>query len=180
MCEGWIPGLLEEAMLDYRCVSQGCYLQFSCRHKSLPEVHGVQSSNDDVFWRRFVNKAVSPGKVETQLWDFKETLSLWHAANGPEKEKAKVAFAEDVASFANARGGVLVVGVSDKRQIVGISDDPHQTEQRLKFAADALEKHLEYGRNIQRFHQSNSARFRRLREALLTCCCGSSVRGCRS
>jgi hypothetical protein len=106
----------------------------------------------DVFWRSVIEKALQARVVEPQLWDFKETLAMWHAAKGPERENAKVSFTEDVASFANARGGVLIIGVTDRREVVGIGNS-HDAERRLKFANEVLEKHLDYGRSIYRFHQ---------------------------
>lgn len=108
--------------------------------------------NDDGFWRAFVEKAVQTKKIENQLWDFKETLKMWHTTTSQETERAKVSFAEDAASFANARGGVLILGVTDNRQVVGIGTG-RELENRLKFASDVLSKHLEYGREITRLRQ---------------------------
>jgi hypothetical protein len=47
----------------------------------------------------------------------------------------------------------LVIGVSDDREIVGIGDDLHDVENRLKFARDVLERHVEYRRSIVTFRQ---------------------------
>ena len=68
----------------------------------------------DDFWRTLITKASKVKTAEPQLWDFKETLSVWHVKNDPERRRAKVTFAEDVASFANVRGGILIVGVNDQ------------------------------------------------------------------
>jgi hypothetical protein len=70
--------------------------------------------NDDAFWQSFIQKAIQTKKSENSLWDFKETLTMWHTGtkSEPEQTKAKVTFAEDVASFANAHGGVLIIGVT--------------------------------------------------------------------
>jgi len=106
----------------------------------------------DAFWREFITKAVKSKKTEPQLWDFKETLTMW-VTNGEAKERGKIEFAEDVASFANAKGGVLIVGVTDKREIVGLGDDVRRIEGGLKHASDTLAKHLEYDRNLVTFHQ---------------------------
>jgi predicted HTH transcriptional regulator len=108
--------------------------------------------NDDAFWRSFIQKVTQTQKVEPLLWDCKETLTMWHLEKNPERDQAKVTFCEDVASFANARGGVLVVGVTDKREIVGIGSG-HELENRLKFASDVLAAHLDYPRNITRLRQ---------------------------
>jgi Putative DNA-binding domain len=108
--------------------------------------------SSDAFWRAFVEKAIRSRTVEPQLWDFKKTLEMWMIEKGPEREGAKVAFSEDVASFANARGGVLLVGFTDQREIVGLGNS-REVESRLKFANEVLAKHLEYGRPIFRFHQ---------------------------
>ena len=96
----------------------------------------------DAFWRAFIQRAIGTRKTENILWDFKKTLPMWHIARADEKERAKVTFAEDVAAFANARGGVLVVGVTNEREIVGVGDG-RELESRVRFAADVLAKHLE-------------------------------------
>jgi len=106
----------------------------------------------DEFWRAFITKASKAKTAEPQLWDFKETLTVWHVKNDPERRQAKVAFAEDVASLANTSGGVLVIGVNDKREIVGIGDG-RNLEHRLKVARDVLEEFLEYNREIVTFRQ---------------------------
>jgi len=106
----------------------------------------------DKFWRAFIEKALNVKTSEQQLWDFKETLTIWHVKNEPERTKAKVTFAEDVASFANVSGGVLIVGVNDNREVVGIGDG-HELESRLKFARDVIAKHIKYDREIVSFRQ---------------------------
>lgn len=101
----------------------------------------------DRFWRAFVEKALKV-PLETRLWDFKETLTMWHAI-GKAKQQAKITFVEDVASFANASGGVVIVGITDRepRQIVGVGNAP-DVENRLKSCADAIADHLEYDREL--------------------------------
>lgn len=106
----------------------------------------------DEFWREFITKARNVKTSEPQLWDFKETLTIWHVKTDAEKRKAKVQFAEDVASFANTSGGVLIVGVTDKREIVGVGSG-HELENRLKVASDVLARHIEYDREIVSFRQ---------------------------
>jgi hypothetical protein len=107
---------------------------------------------NDEFWRQFILKSASSTGTETRLWDFKETLTLWHAT-GDARARAKVDFAENVASFANVDGGVLIVGVTDKhpRQIVGMGATAHEVETRIKVASDAIAQHLKYEREITHF-----------------------------
>lgn len=107
--------------------------------------------HSDRFWADFISKAARSRKTETQCWDFKETLRLWHD-KGPAREAATRDFAEKVAAFANADGGVLVVGVTDQRDIVGIGD-ARTIENRLKTARDALAHHLDYERELASFRQ---------------------------
>jgi hypothetical protein len=114
------------------------------------EQQGLYAS--DEFWRSFITKGSKARTAEPQLWDFKETLTVWHVRNDPERRHAKVAFAEDVASLANTSGGVLVIGVNDRREIVGIGDG-RDLENRLKVARDVLEEFLEYNREIVTFRQ---------------------------
>jgi hypothetical protein len=106
----------------------------------------------DEFWREFITKARNVKTTETQLWDFKETLTIWHVKTDAAKRKAKVSFAEDVASFANTSGGVLIVGVNDKREIVGVGGG-HELENRVKVATDVIAEYIEYDRAIASFRQ---------------------------
>ncbi len=106
----------------------------------------------DKFWREFIAKARIVKTSESQLWDFKETLTIWHVKKDPERREAKVTFAEDVASFANVSGGILVVGVNDRREVIGIGEG-RELESRLKFARDVIAQHIEYDREIVSFRQ---------------------------
>ena len=106
----------------------------------------------DKFWRELITKAREAKTCETQLWDFKETLTIWHVKNDPAKRLAKITFAEDVASFANASGGVLIIGVNDKRGVVGIGEG-RQLESRLKDARDVISEYIAYNREIASFRQ---------------------------
>ena len=111
-----------------------------------------QLFNSDKFWREFIPKAVKAKTAETQLWDFKETLTVWHVKGEDERRKAKITCAEDVASFANASGGVLIVGVTDKREIVGVGDGK-DLENRLRVAREVLAAHIKYDNDIASFRQ---------------------------
>jgi Putative DNA-binding domain len=106
----------------------------------------------DDFWREFIDKARRSKIAEPKLWDFKQTINVWHVREEPARREAKVMFAEDVASFANTRGGVLVVGVSDAREVVGIGNG-RDLENKLRVASDVLAEFLEYRRDIVSFRQ---------------------------
>lgn len=75
---------------------------------------------------------------------------MWHV-RPEEREKWKVEFCEDVASFANTKGGVLIIGVTDEppRRIVGIRD----LENRLKFTKEVLKRHTVYDFDFTHFQQ---------------------------
>jgi hypothetical protein len=108
----------------------------------------------DRFWRNFVLAATTSKRSETELWDFKETLSMWHIKGGEEKADAEFKFAETVAGFANNKGGVLVVGVTDtQRRVVGIDRQRKIVEARLKYTRDTISKYLHYSRDITYFHE---------------------------
>jgi len=107
--------------------------------------------DSDEFWARFLMVVTKAAKVENLLWDFKETLPLWHA-KGTGRNDAQVATAEDIASFANASGGVLIVGVSDARVVVGAGED-RDLEDRLKTLSDVLARRLDCPRACFRIRQ---------------------------
>jgi hypothetical protein len=138
------------------CVSYFTEIRESLRN-ILIDIDKYEQQRDlihsDSFWREFIPKAAKVKTAEPQQWDFKQTLTLWHSVkNDEDRRKAKVIFAEDVASFANTSGGILVVGVSDKREIVGIGDGK-ELENRLKLARDVLAAHIKYEHEIAAFKQ---------------------------
>jgi hypothetical protein len=106
----------------------------------------------DKFWREFIVKAAGAKISEPQLWDFKETLNIWHAKDEPARRKAKVTLAEDVASFANVSGGVLVVGITDSREIVGVGDGK-DLENRLKTTKEVITGYVEYEKDLTSLRQ---------------------------
>lgn len=61
-------------------------------------------------------------RVEDQLWDFTQTLEMWKATDFNIKQKRKIEFCEDIAGFANAQGGVIILGITDKipRKKIGL------------------------------------------------------------
>ncbi len=108
----------------------------------------------DLFWKRFIERAMAAHKAETQLWDFKQSLDMWWISDQQQKEEAKVEFSEDVASLANSTGGVLVVGVSDSpRKIVGIGNKLTEVERRLDFTRKVVSKYVQYDQEFIHFHQ---------------------------
>jgi hypothetical protein len=142
-------------MAFYDCAEYFDFIRHSLRNVLVEIAKFTKEAdfaNHDDFWRAFIEKATRTAKAEPQLWDFKETLTMWHVGKEPERTKAKVTFGEDVAGFANARGGVLIVGVTDKRDIVGIGSG-RELENRLKDAADVLPKFIDYPRHIWRLRQ---------------------------
>lgn len=75
---------------------------------------------NDIFWDKFIKKAMD--REEGQLWDFKQIYEMWKAPNTSVKKKKRIEFCEDIAAFANAEGGVIIIGITDKipRKIVGL------------------------------------------------------------
>jgi len=91
---------------------------------------------DDSFWQAFITRARALALSERQHWDFKEALPFWDGVSKPERDREKQKFCEQVAAFANAAGGVLIVGIRDAdRVVVGVSD----LENKLKFTREVLD-----------------------------------------
>jgi hypothetical protein len=94
---------------------------------------------NDTFLNLFLTKALPPHVQENKLWDFKETYGAWHNSK---LEELKVILAADIAAFANNRGGLLLVGFSNKREIIGLNEIEAkilQTQEILKsyFTSDS-------------------------------------------
>jgi hypothetical protein len=102
----------------------------------------------DSFWVSFVTKAMAR-PVEGQLWDFKVALDMWQVI-GRDRAQAKVKFCRQAAGFANAHGGVLIIGITDEfpRRILGIDD----LENKLKFTKEVIRAHIDQWYEIVHFH----------------------------
>lgn len=94
------------------------------------------------FWKRLILKAKMPGREESQLWDFKKTLPMWHAS-GSAAAEAQINFCKLVAAFANRDGGAIIIGVADRSRIIqGVND----LENRMKATSKAINQWLDYPR----------------------------------
>jgi hypothetical protein len=111
----------------------------------------------DDFWRQFIIVSSSSVKTEQKYWDFKQTLDIWQKRDKREKLEKERKFSEIVAGFANNKGGVIVVGVSDAspREIVGLGDDFRQLENNMKYTSQVLGKHIAYGGDYFHLQQVN-------------------------
>lgn len=125
-------------------------LRDSCRH-ILMEIDEYEKSihilHDDNFWKLFVKKAMTI-PIEKMLWDFKETLPIWQKDNISKKKKRQKV-CEDIASFANKEGGVLIIGVTNDmpRKIVGLED----LENKVKHIKDIIQEGISYERDLTHF-----------------------------
>ena len=79
---------------------------------------------------------------------------MWHIRRGQEKDRAELRFAEAVASFANAQGGILVIGVSDSpRKVEGVGQNPTEIERRLNYTSRVVAEYLDCDSDAVYFHQ---------------------------
>jgi len=110
---------------------------------------------DEDFWVSFVKKAKEDNRIENKLWDFKQTFEMWKAPDKNIKQKKKIVFCEDIASFGNNLGGVLIVGISDRspRKIVGHGLDESKLESEVKNMQNLIRKHINYKRKFVDFIQ---------------------------
>ncbi len=78
---------------------------------------------NEAFWDTFIKKVIKGNRVENKFWDFKQTFEMWKVP-AELKEDKQIDFCENVASFANNEGGVLIVGITDTppRKIVGVEN----------------------------------------------------------
>jgi hypothetical protein len=99
-------------------------------------------SKDDLltnseFLRLFISRILLKYALETKLWDLKEIFSAWR---NEKEDKLKIDLACNVAAYANSNGGVLVIGIDDKkRQVIGVRDP----EVRIRQTRSILERFLE-------------------------------------
>ena len=108
--------------------------------------------NED-FWIKFVLKSMEDNRIETDLWDFKQTLDLWNIKENKELNKSKIKFCQQIASFANNQGGVLIIGISDKipRKIIGLDYD--SLENRVTDLNNLIKRRTRYNENFMKIQQ---------------------------
>jgi len=90
---------------------------------------------DIEFWKDFVKKAIEDNRIENKLWDFTQFLEVWKPTPPQIREKNKKDFCEDVISFANNLGGLMIIGISDKppREVYGLDDIELKVRDLQKF-----------------------------------------------
>ena len=108
----------------------------------------IKFMKSEPFWQKFIAKAIQSPKPEPQHWDFKKTLKMWHTKKEPEKSKAKVEFAEDVAAFANSKGGALIIGASNTPVEIDGIGNKLEAEGRLKNTPQVLDERVQYSTDV--------------------------------
>lgn len=147
----WIPNVLN-LLYDIRRDLEGIQsetfppLEKGPIDRRIEEMNLKKRLHNEEFWKNFVIKAKDI-EYEKQLWDFKESFQMWHTKD----LKDSIHFCEQVASFANAEGGVLIVGISDKipRIIKGVSD----LENKKKHCASSLQKNTNHPLKFCQFQE---------------------------
>lgn len=91
------------------------------------------------FWTDVVKDIIN--RTECKYWDFKQTLEMWNTSNLL-KEKKQIELAEKIAAFANKKGGIIFIGITDKipRRIMGVSN----LENRIQSISTILDKWIDY------------------------------------
>ena len=77
--------------------------------------------NSDSFWENLIGNIIN--RTECKYWDFKQTLEMWKAPSSL-KQMKQIDFCEKIAAFANRKGGIIFIGITDKmpRKIIGASN----------------------------------------------------------
>ena len=98
----------------------------------------------DSYWSNFITKNLD--RTEGELWDFKQTFEMWEVSELSLKAIKQIDFCEKVAAFANAQGGVFIVGVTDKipRKIIGVSD----LENKMQSIKTIARKWIDFNRDF--------------------------------
>jgi len=100
--------------------------------------------HDDLFWDNLIQKARN--QTENRLWDFKKSLTMWEGSTDQIKKQGQVDFCEKVAAFANKKGGVIIIGISDKipRKVFGVED----LETKIESIGNAIRLRNDYDKEF--------------------------------
>jgi len=75
----------------------------------------------DTLLREVILRIIEKKPTESKLWDVKKTCDMWHC-DVLIKAKKQMDFCEDIISFANSEGGLIIIGITDKdRNIIGLN-----------------------------------------------------------
>lgn len=120
---------------------------------------------DDKFWSSFINHTLN--KSEGQYWDCKEIFHFWMIPpeNRDAKRKNEIKATSNIISFANADGGVIFIGISDKlpRKINGVEN----IEDKKNSIIDLLIKYSNCKRDLIKFHEFNWSNGKSLKKILI-------------
>ncbi len=102
------------------------------------------------FWIEFVERVMADNKIETDLWDFKQTLEIWKVDKRL-LEKKKVDLCGDIISYANSEGGLLIIGISNgfPRVIHGLDD----LEGKINQLTEIFKNKISYPNKFLHFQQ---------------------------
>ena len=94
-------------------------------------------AGDEAFWKMVVHELRGSDRTETDLWDVKRTLEFWEL-RGDERARAEVRFCCRLAAFANARGGAILIGISDfdGLSVTGL----HDVDSKVEATRHAIER----------------------------------------
>ncbi len=96
----------------------------------------------EIFFRDFYEKVIK-NYNENEYWDIKETLEWWKKKNSPlVQRKKQIEFCEIVSSFANLRGGLIIIGITNSfpRKVIGVPD----IENRIKNLEEKLVRWMRF------------------------------------
>ncbi len=117
---------------------------FNCSYITFDILKDIYGNKRKIFYNEpfmieFIKKAMK--KTESQLWDFKQTLSMWKVEKKLKKEK-QIEFCQSIACFANAEGGILIIGITDKipRKVIGLND----IEDKMHTLKTTIRKFIDY------------------------------------
>ena len=101
--------------------------------------------NDPNFWLSTIKK-IKEEAFEAKFWDFKQTLDFWHVDDHLTKRNKKIDFVEKVASFGNAEGGVIVIGVTDlkPRKVLGININENKLNELKNLILDLITPSIDF------------------------------------
>lgn len=110
-------------------------------------------TKDDKFWKSFIEHTIN--NSEMQYWDCKESFQFWKIPTESKEDKSKneIKACSNIVSFANADGGVIFIGISDKqpRKIIGVEN----IENKKNSLIDVLNKYSKNMSELINFHEFN-------------------------
>lgn len=87
---------------------------------------------NELFIKKFILKSIEKNREETRLWDFKKEFGAWR---NPKEDNLKLDLMKNITIYANRDGGLLIIGIDNRKNIIGLENIENKIIQTKRWMA---------------------------------------------